>query len=323
MIRTVIVMLVIAAVYGCATLKPSQGPVLRVEHAHLGGATLVAFSPDGKWLASGGHDGSVSVWHVPDGKRRFSARPHRGAVRGLAWLDDRTVVSAAEDGSIASWSATDGARIRGRKTVSVSAMVYDRDDGRLFTGHTDGVLRSYDARDLQERGHVALGSTVSALAFDSQHARLAGATRDGQLVLLDRSLRVVQHLHPPREVKGLAFAPDGNRLAGGAWFELLLWNLQTGKLSVRDTEHFGAIISMDFTPKGDEIATIGRYTDGGVRLVDAVDNHVVRRLLAHRACGWSVRVSPNGRYLATASEDESIRIYDLQAPYEPKFQHDP
>ncbi len=322
MARIVIAVLVLATIGGCATLKPSQGPILRVEHAHLGGATVIAFSPSGEWLASAGHDGSVAVWHVPDGERMLKARMHRRAVRGLVWLDDQTVASAAEDGIVSIWRALDGNVLRNLQSAPVTAMVYDRSRDLLITGHTDGTVRMLDAQYLRERRRTSVGVSILALAYDPINGKLAVAAEAGRVLLLKGDLSVVQTLRSPREVKGLTFSPDGDQLAGGAWFELLVWHLDSGKLSIRDTEHLGAIIALDFTPNGRSLATIGRYTDGGVRLVDAADNHVVRRLLAHRACGWSVRVSPNGRYLATASEDESIRIYDLQAPYEPKFQHD-
>ncbi len=316
-------LILLALVAGCATFKPSQGPVLMLEHAHLGGATVVAFSPSGEWLASGGHDGSVAVWHVPDGKRLMKTRMHHRAVRGLVWRDSQTIISAAEDGRIAVWSVQSGTALHEVQVAPVTAMVYDRVHDRLLTGHPDGALRVFDSQNLDERGQSQAGAFITALAYASKSNVLAAATHDDQVLLFDHKFNVVDTLHAPREVKGLAFSPDGRRLAGGAWFALLVWDLRSGKLSIRDTEHFGAIIAMAYTPDGRALATIGRYTDGGVRLIDANDNHVLRRLSAHNACGWAIRVSPSGRYLATASEDESIRLYDLHERYEPRFQNEP
>lgn len=323
MIRKACCLVLLIALSGCATLKPSQGPATRLDQVHLGGATAIAFSPDGKRLASGGHNGTVSVWGVPQGEPEVRARPHRRAVRGVAWPDQQTVLSAAEDGRVVLWNATTGQALRRVQTVPVTAMAYDPREDFLVTGHEDGTVRVFAGHDLRERDRAAIGAGIAAVAYHPETRRLAVATDTNEVLLMDQSLQILQRLPSPRDALGLRFSPDGRYLAGGAWFQLLVWDLHTGRLDVRETEHFGAIIAMDFTPDGEELVTIGRHTDGGIRVVDADDNHVVRRLLAHDACGWSVRVSPNGRYVATASEDESIRFYDLQAPYEPRFDHEP
>lgn len=319
--RFAMLMTLALVLFGCATLKPSQGPFLRLDHIHVGGATAVAFSPGGERIASGGYDGSVAVWRVPQGEPVVHARPHRDPVRGLAWLDADTMLSAAEDGRITVWDAATGATIRQTVAAPVKAMGFERDHHTLITIHDDRTVRMYDSRTLQERRRVSLAAVPTAIAYEPGTGQIAVATDAGQVLRLDRALHIVQRLTAPRTVHGLAFSPDGRYLAGGAWFRLLIWDLRDGRLDVRDTEHFGAIVALAYTPDGTRLATIGRHTDGGVRLVDAADNHVVRRLLAHEACGWSVRLSPDGRYLATSSEDESVRLYDLQAPYEPGFQH--
>lgn len=321
--KALLITIAFLVVTGCATLKPSQGPALRLDDVHLGGATAVAFAPDGRRLASGGHDGTVSVWRAPDGKRLMRARPHRDPVRGIAWLDRDRVVSAAEDGRVTVWDASSGKVLREVKHQVVSAMVYDAERGRVITGLESGTVRLLSAQDLDEIGAASVGAPVTALAYHPPTRRLAVATERDEVLLLDDALQVVQRLRAPRGVYGLRFAPDGDTLAGGAWFALLVWDLESGELQMRDTEHFGAIIAMDYAPDGEQLATIGRHTDGGIRVVDADSNQVVRRLMAHNACGWSVRFSPDGRYLATASEDESIRLYDLHEPYRPKFHHGP
>lgn len=321
--RIVFVLVQLAVVCGCATLKPSQGPALRLDHVHLGGATAIAFSPDGGRLASAGHDGTVSVWRVPDGQRVSRGRPHRRAVRGIAWRDGRTILSAAQDGRIALWSATTGRELRAVSGAPVAAMVYDPERDWVIVGRDNGTVQVLNGDDFGPVRQATVADGITALAYHAGTRQIAVATDDATVLLLDDALGIERRFVSPRQVLGLAFAPDGHRLTAGAWFARLDWDLRSGAVRVRDTEHFGAIIAMDFTPDGEQLVTIGRHTDGGVRLVGAQDNQVLRRLTAHGACGWSVRVSPDGRYVATASEDESVRLYDLTVPYEPRFQHEP
>ncbi len=70
-------------------------------------------------------------------------------------------------------------------------------------------------------------------------------------------------------------------------------------------------------PDGHSLATIGRHTDSKIYLVDPQTGKRQRHLLRHKLCGAAVRISPNGRFLASASDDGSIRLYDIKAPYRP------
>ena len=150
------------------------------------------------------------------------------------------------------------------------------------------------------------------------------ALEDQRVFLVERSLRVPRQLPSAgRKAFELRFSPDGRHLVGSAWFKLMLWDLETGQLELRDTEHKGAVTSVDFSPDGERLASIGRHTDAQVRLTRFPSGEVERRLAPHNLCGYAVRFSPDGRYLATAAEDESVRLYDLLEPYRPTIHPSP
>ena len=94
--------------------------------------------------------------------------------------------------------------------------------------------------------------------------------------------------------------------------------MATGRLRVQQTEHWGAVTSIDYHPDGQRLISLGRHTDANLRLVTADAGKVLRRLQGHRLCGAAVRISPDGRYVASGSDDESIRFYDLSKPYRPQ-----
>jgi WD40 repeat protein len=110
----------------------------------------------------------------------------------------------------------------------------------------------------------------------------------------------------------LVFSPDGERLYGGTWFRLLRWELGDGALTSLPTAHRGIIRSLQFTGGGETLASISRQTDSAVYFIDPESGAVTRRFQKHDLCGAAVAVSPQGRYLATTSDDASVRIWVLQ-----------
>ena len=74
----------------------------------------------------------------------------------------------------------------------------------------------------------------------------------------------------------------------------------------------GIIKSIQFTDGGSELASISRQTDSSVYFLDPDTGAVTRRFQQHELCGAAVAVSDNGRYLATTSDDASVRIWKLE-----------
>lgn len=304
----------------CANLMPAQGPLLRLDHVHPFGATRLAFSPDSRRVASGGYQGEVMIWQVPGGKRLRRLKGHTAPVRGLVWVNAAHLISAAEDGRIVLWDTRTGKRLRSVKTTPVTATARNAKAGVFVTGHANGEVQVRSARDLSVRYRVVMSSRVLSVAVRPGSGEIAVSLDNGSVSLFSPRLTRARSLRkPPRNALELRFSPDGRQLAAGAWFKLLLWDMKTGKLSVRDTEHTGAIISIDYSPDGKRIVSLGRHTDANIRLRNLKSRKLERRLAPHEYCGWQIRFSPNGRYVGSVSEDESLRLYDLSKPYKPRW----
>ena len=320
-------LLAAALLAGCAVTAVHPPEAVRAE-AHLGG-TVTAFAPDGRRFASGGWEGAIRIWRAPDGAYLNGWRAHDDSVNGLLWLDDRMLVSAGYDGRIALWRVrADAAQasadyplvgglaprapLRERRTVPVTAAAGDAAAGLLLTGHRDGSVRLWRLPALEPvaewRPHRG---AVKAVALERGGARLASAGADGRVHVWRRGDPAPRALEPPpTDAWTLAFAPGGRALYGGGWFRLFRWDLATGALTVLPTEHRGIVKSIAFLPDG-RLATISRQTDSAVLLLDPATGATRLRLQPHDLCGGWIAASPDGRFLATTSDDASVRFWDL------------
>jgi WD40 repeat protein len=79
------------------------------------------------------------------------------------------------------------------------------------------------------------------------------------------------------------------------------------------------VTSISYSPDGRDLASIGRHTDSSVHIEDTQDFNVERYYQSHKLCGYMIRISPDGRWMASTSDDESVRLYDLShLPASPK-----
>ena len=156
--------------------------------------------------------------------------------------------------------------------------------------------------------------SLKVVAIDAGSQRYASADSGGNVYVWNEGGPVTQLESPPADAWTLAFSPDGQWLMGGSWFRLFRWNLQDGALVTLPTEHYGIIKSIQYTGSNNELATISRQTDSSVYFLDPISGDTLRRFEQHDLCGAYISVSPDGQYLATTSDDASVRIWDLGGP---------
>ena len=309
--RHLILYIVLLLLASCASHPHEPAGVIH-EDAHRGG-TVVAFSQSGDLLASGGWSGNVQLWQLPDGASFRRWRGHSDSVNGIAFLAaDQQVVTAGYDG-VLQRRGIDG-KLQQQLTglVPIMHMEADAATDRMLTGHRDGSVRLWKASDFTLLSEQQLHSdAVKAVAIDSRRARYASSSEDSSVAVWVDGGEVRYLEEPGTDAWTLAFSPDGNWLSGGTWFRLYRWNLDDGSLAVLPTEHYGLIRAVQYTGEGAALASISRQTDSSVYFLDPISGDVLRRFQRHDLCGADVSVSPDGRYLATTSDDASVRIWVL------------
>ncbi len=288
-----------------------------VQSAHSSAVMCTAYSPDGRFLASGGYDNTVKLWNVENGKMIRNFRGHDGIIKDAAFSPDgMRLATAGMDGTVRIWgidgsleAVMDG-HMFGAVCVAFSA------DGKLIaSGGEDCTLKIWDSSGALLES-VELGySPVMSVAFspDPEPERLLLATADDDLVKLwspnGRLLRVLEG-HTD-DVKSVAFSPDGKYiLSAGDDSRLLLWS-RDGELTRTFAGHASWVEEAVFSPDGRSIASAGMenviklWKTGGGCIRDIEVQSVMINCLAFR---------PDGRQLAAGSLD--VRLRNLEGVLE-------
>jgi WD40 repeat protein len=294
---------------GCAS-TPSVAPLFSAETGNSPGSGL-AFAPQSDQLAAAGTDGRVHLWRLPDGYSTAVWKAHEGSVTGLTFLrDGRLLTTGYNDATLALWSR-DGNLLERRAFDSpATALTLAQAQNLFWTGHADGSVRQWRLDTLvPEYVWQRHRSDVRAVAYDAATARIASSGYDGQ-VYLGRAGEPARALPaPPSDARDLVFLENGRVLVGGGWFKLFRWDIGADRLTVLPTDHHGIIASLALAGDGRTLASISRQTDSAVRLIDASTGATLKYFATHELCGTHVRLSPNGRYLASSADDASVYLF--------------
>jgi WD40 repeat protein len=283
-----------------AAITPYPMPSETIEFGNAGRITelarfekkagCLAFSPDGKFIATGMSDyGAALIWEPATGKglRVISGNTYK--INSLAFSSDgKFLATGSSDHTVTIWDASSG---QGLRTLTghigeVYSVAFSPDGRILASGSQDETVRLWD---------VATGKELFVLeAWD--HIESGSGERF--------------------DVNSVAFSPDGTLVAGGTSYDKVwVWNAATGK-KLQELQGVGSwsgydyVSAVAFSPDGRILASAGS-AGGAVQLVDVATWKELRVLTAYQNWVYSISFSPDGKILASGSGFDEIKLWDV------------
>ncbi len=290
--------------------------------AHTDTIRALAYSPDGRLLASAGKDQSIILWDTqtnqPVGQH---LQGHTNWINALTFSpDSKILLSVSIDGTVRRWDVATGQQIGeplNPKSTELWSVAYNPDGKTFATGDKDGTILLWDGATGKLIGSPLAGHSdlVYALAYSPNGKMLASASGDGTIRLWNA--KDSQPIGDPlAEHKGsvlaIAFSPDGTRLAStGVDETVILWDPSTGEyIDEFPTGHTKRVKALSFSNDGTLLATAS--DDNTVRLWDTNTwQQVGQDLTGYSDHIWSMVFNPNKQSLAVTSADNAVMIWDL------------
>ncbi|KAF8834871.1 WD40 repeat-like protein [Paxillus ammoniavirescens] len=236
---------------------------------------------------------------------------HTGAIWSVAFLPDgQQVISGSVDRSVRGWRVKGGGE--------VGKVIWERDwvlavaasgDGHwIATGGREKNITIWDAmtheKVVQLEGH---SDAIRSLAFSQDSGRLVSGSRDRTVIVWSRLGKRLAgpftgHTHTVWEV---GFSPSGNEIASCDGGAIHIWNSHSGEL-VRPINV--AAVSCAWTPDGQLIAG---FEDGSIKRFDSSSGSLLADWKAHIDVVSSIAVSPDGEFMASASHDRTVCLWNI------------
>lgn len=248
--------------------------LVRSWPAHAHGICALAWSPSGEYLASGGNDSLVHVWHRGAAEPVATLAGHEGALRCLEWSPDgRSLVTGADDGCVVVWDWATREAIRRHR------------DHRRW---------------------------INAVGWSPCGSRYTSASGDGTMIVYDTVTQkpIVWLRSPLSNFMSIAWSAEGSRLAAAARTNVVVvWRTSDWSVERRIAAGLGTVWSVAWAPRDGRLTTAGQ--DGRIQLWD-LDARVPTEVIeGHTDTVARIVFSADGRWLASLSHDETIGIWSV------------
>jgi|GEM_PF-183355 len=322
--RSILLLLSICLVGASLCLATAaQKLELIVQQGHLNDVNAVAFSSDGRLLASGSRDGTIKIHDPATGAELRTLTAHAGGVKTLSFRPNSfELASGGVDRTIKIWDAESGIL---KKTIqrtaesylsSINAVAYSPDGKTLAVVESgESSVMFFDAITFDQPRRLATKlEDIQTLVFspDNKNVAVAGYDRTVKLLSVSTGAEIRQFTGHTDNITTLAFSADGRTLASGSEDKTVkLWSVDTGGNILTYEPKTGEISAVAFSSDGKRVVSAG---DGSnIKIWDTQTGATITTLKNSRSSSvHALAFSPDNKILASGTSiDDALMLWDV------------
>ena len=302
----------IAFICGIARAQEDES-ISRIFKKHDAPVKALAFSTDGKTIATGGDDKMVYLWDIVTGGITGSIENHF-AIKALCFSSDNSILAAC--GPDIKWMDRQGILVRtfSGYTTDIWSFSYSEPTLRIVAGSYSKIIKVWDSAS----GKAVLsleGPEKSCLpvCFSPDGTRIASGSLDRTVRLWDAlsGKQLLQMELHSENIFALDFHPSGKYLVSASADKTIrLWNAETGKIVRTFIGHDGAVFDVRFSADGNHM--ISCSADRTIILWETATGKKLHTFTGHTGMVNAIRFSNDDQFIGSVSDDQSMRLWSLE-----------
>ncbi|XHF98690.1 hypothetical protein AWENTII_002232 [Aspergillus wentii] len=301
-------------------MEDSWESLIQILAGHSGSVYALAFSPNGKQIASGSDDKTIKIWDAATGDLQRTITTYSDPAYAMAFSQDsKQIISGSYNGVIRLWDTITGNLQRtlpAGHLSRVNAFAFLPDSKHITSAGTFGqTFKIWDtAIGNQKKILAGCSNKVYAMAFspDSEQIASSASADNGTIKLWDAATGDLQRTLAGHsyEVHAVAFSQDSKRIASAGAFDrtIKLWDTTTYSVQKKLADHSTWIYSIAFSADGKQIAS--GSSDGTIKLWDATAETIQKTPASQSDWANTVAISPDGKQIASGFVDGTIKLWD-------------
>jgi len=315
-----------------ASAPTPMGKLFTTYRKHSTAVLNIAWSPDGKKIASASADKTVHIWNATSKNPILIYRNHSRPVSAVSWSPDGSrIVSGSWDTTVQVWDVQTGRKLLTYRGFSqeVSCVAWSPDGKYIACGSLDTSVQVRQA-DSGSRTYTHAGHTgpVHAVAWSpgipsspsANGWRIASASGAAVNADVDNTVQIWNALSGDdlliyRDhfyfVNAVAWSPDGRKIASAsADTNVQVWNVASGSNILTYRGHSSKVNAVAWSPNGKRVASAS--DDRTVQIWDASTGETIFTYRGHTKEVSSVAWSPNGTRIASAGYDATVHVWNVE-----------